>query len=160
MKRLMWGLAIFLVSIPLLYAQQRPTLGPSGPESPSLRGPRSFRTTNPQRLLRMRRIYIQRIDHNFNEILTNDLAHASWVKVVNKPSDADAIVRGTCFTLRKLKRLHAEVYISERASRASIWQDVVSVPFDPPALSKAVNNAAARVLADLNESLRAASKRQ
>lgn len=159
MKHLAWCLAICLVSIPLLHAQQRPTLEPSGPESPSLRGPGSFRTNNPHLLVRMRRIYIQRIDNNLNEILTKDLAHVSWVKVVDKPSQADAVVRGTCFRLRSLKTLHTEVYITDRISGVSIWQDVVRVPYGPPVLSKAVDNAAAQVLADLNHSLRVASKR-
>lgn len=160
MKRLMSGLAICLFSIPLLYAQQRPTLGPPpGTGEPSVRGPVSSRTTNPGKLLRMRKIYIQRISHNFNEVLTNDLAHATRVKVVNKQSEADAVVRGTCFTLRNLRRLHAEVYISERVTGASIWQDAVNVPFDPPTLSKAVDNAAFKILSDLNQSLREASKR-
>lgn len=160
MKRLMSGLAICLFSIPLLYAQQRPTLGPPpGTGEPSVRGPVTSRTTNPRKLLRMRDIYIQRISHNFNEVLTKDLAHATRVKVVSKPSEADAVIRGVCFTLRNLKKLHAEVYINERASRASIWQDVVEVPYDPPDLSKAVDNAAAKILTDLNQSLRKASKR-
>ena len=159
MKHLVWGLAICLVSIPLLHAQERPTLGPSGPESPSLRGPGSSHTNNPGLLLKMRRVYIQRIDHNFNEVLVDDMAHVSWIKVVDKPSQADAIVRGTCFSLRRLKRLHTEVYITDRISGVSIWQDVVRVPYDPPALSKAVDDAAAQVLADLNHSLRVASKR-
>lgn len=159
MKRLIWSLTICLITIPLLYAQQRPTLGPSEPESPSHPGPASMRTANPRLLLKMRTIYIQRIDHNFNEILSDDLAHVSWVKVVKKPLEADAIVRGTCFSLQSLKSLHAEVYITDGVSGASIWQDVVRVPYDPPEMSKAIGNAAARVLADLNQSIRLASKR-
>lgn len=160
MKRLLvCSMAISLVLIPLLHAQERPTLGPAGPESPSLLGPGSSRTNNPRLLVRMRRIYVQRIDHNLNEILTKDLAHVSWVKVVNKSSDADAVVRGTCFTLRRLKSLHTEVYITDRITGVSIWQDVVLVPYDPPVLSKAVDKAAAQVLADLNHSFRVASRR-
>ncbi|MEJ2008005.1 MAG: hypothetical protein P8Z30_07605 [Acidobacteriota bacterium] len=158
MKHLMWSLAICLVSIPLLHAQ-RPTLGPSGPVSPSERGPVSMRTANPRLLLKMRKVYVQRIDHNLNEILTDDLAHVSWLKVVKKPSEADAIVRGTCFSLRRLKSLHAEVYITDSVSGASIWQDVVRVPYGPPELSKAADNAAARVLADLKQSIHLASRR-
>lgn len=159
MKRLVWGLAICLVSVPLLYGQQRPTLGPSGPGNPSMRAPGSFRTTNRGRLLKMRTIYIQRISNKLNEILTKDLSHSNWVKVVNKPSEADAIVRGSCFTLRNLKRLHTEVYITDRVSGASIWQDIVSVPYNPPTLSKSVDDAAAKVLSDLNQSIRVASRR-
>lgn len=159
MKHLVWSLAICLMSIPLLRGQQRPTLGPSGPGTPSVRGPISSRTINPKRLLKVRTIYIQRIDHNLNEILTGDLTHVSWVKVVDKSSKADAVVRGTCFSLRKLKRLHAEIYISDRVTGAAIWEDVVSVPYNPPVLSKAVDHAAAKMLADLNQSIQVAGSR-
>lgn len=159
MKHVVWSLAICLVSIPLLHAQQRPTLGPSGSGAPSLRGPVSSRTINRKKLLKMRKIYIQRIDHNLNEILTKDFAHVSWVKVVDEPSKADAIVRGTCFSLRSLKRLHAEIYISDRVTGAAIWEDVVRVPYNPPDLSKAVDNAAARFLGDLNQSIQLAGSR-
>lgn len=155
MKRLAWALAICLVPIPMLRGQQRPTLGPS---QPSLGGHTSFRTANPRLLVKMRKVYIQRIDHNLNEKLADDLAHVSWVKVVNKPDEADAIVRGTCFSLRRLRRLHAEVYISDRITGKSIWQDVIRVPYDPPSLSKAVDHAATEILAHLNESIHQAAK--
>lgn len=154
MKYVVCCLAMFFAPGVGLHGQQRPTLGPS---QPSLRGPGSSQTANPRMLLRMRKIYIQRIDNNLNEQLTDDLAHVSWVKVVNKPDKADAIVRGTCFGLRRLKRLHAEIYISDRISGKSIWQDVVRVPYAPPALPKAVNNAAAEILAHLSQSIRAAA---
>jgi hypothetical protein len=147
-------LVMFLVPVAALHSQQRPTLGPS---EPSMRGPGTSQTANPGMLVRMRKIYIQRIDNNLNERLTDDLAHASWVKVVDKPDEADAIVRGTCFSLRHLKRLHAEVYITDRVSGKSIWQDVIRVPCDPPALPKAVDDAAAEILAHLNQSIRAAA---
>lgn len=159
MRRLVWGLAITLMSIPLMYGQQRPTLGPPEPGAPSLQGPRSTRTNNPRKLLKMRTIYIQWIDHDLNEVLTRDFSHVSWVKVVKERSEADAIVRGTCFSLKNLKRLHTEVYISDRVTGGSIWQDVVRVPYDPPDLSKAVDNAAAKVLADLNQSIQRAGNK-
>ena len=155
MRHLVWGLAICLVSIPVLHGQQRPTLGPS---EPSLNGPASSQTANAGLLVKMRKIYIQRIDHSLNDKLSDDLAHVSWVKVVDKPEEADAIVRGTCFSLRRLKRVHAEVYISDRVSGKSIWQDVIRVPYGPPALPKAVDQAAAEITAHLNQSIRAAAK--
>jgi hypothetical protein len=157
MKHLIWSLAMCLVSIPVLHGQQAPTLGPS---RPSLAGPGSTRTTNPRRLTRMRRVYIERMDLNLSDKLADDLAHVSWLKVVDKREEADAIVRGTCFSLRRLKRLHAEVYISDRVSGKSIWQDVVRVPFDPADQSKAVDKAAVDILAHLNQSVRAAAKRR
>ncbi|HKT10233.1 MAG TPA: hypothetical protein VJW77_00270 [Terriglobia bacterium] len=157
MRHLMWGLAICLMSMPALCAQQQaPTLGPS---RPSLEGPGNTRTANPGRLVKMRTVYIERIDHNLNGQLADDLAHVSWLRVVDKEDDADAIVRGTCFDLRRLKRLHAEVYISDRVTGKSIWQDVVRVPLDPAAPQKAVGQAASDILEHLNESMHTAAKR-
>ena len=157
MKHVVFCLVMVFVEAGMLHSQQRPTLGPS---EPSMRGPGSSQTANPRMLVRMRKIYIQRIDNNLNERLTDDLAHVSWVKVVDKPEEADAIVRGTCFGLRRLKRLHAEVYISDRISGKSIWQDVIRVPYNPPALPKAVDDAAAEILVHLSQSIRAAANPQ
>lgn len=155
MRHLIWGLAMCLISVPVLLGQQAPTLGPS---RPSLEGPGNMRTANPRMLVKMRRVYIQRMDYNLNVKLADDIAHVSWLKVVDKPEEADAIVRGTCFSLRRLKRLHAEVYISDRVTGKSIWQDVIRVPYDPAALQKAVDRAASDILEHLNESVRAAAK--
>jgi hypothetical protein len=156
MKGFIWGLAMCLVSVPALYGQQAPTLGPS---RPSLEGPGHTRTANPRMLVKMRKVYIQRIDHNLNVKLTDDLSKVSWLKVVKNEDEADAIVRGTCFDLRRLKRLHAEIYISDRVSGKSIWQDVIRVPYNPPDLMKAVDHAATEIVAHLNQSVRAAAKR-
>lgn len=154
MRHLTWGLAMCLVSIPVLCAQQAPTLGPS---RPSLEGPSNSRTANPSRLVKVRSVYIERIDHNLNVKLADDLAHVSWLKVVNNEDEADAIVRGTCFNLRRLKRLHAEIYISDRVTGKSIWQDVVRVPYDSAAPQKAVDRAATDILEHLNESMHEAA---
>lgn len=145
-----------LASAPVLCGQQAPTLGPS---RPSLGEPGNTRTANPQMLLKMRKVYIERIDHNLNEKLEADLTHISWLKVVNNEDNADAIIRGTCFDLRRLKRLHAEVYISDRVSGKSIWQDIIRVPYTPPDLSKAVDEAATQILDHLTESVHTASRR-
>ncbi|TAM84124.1 MAG: hypothetical protein EPN47_02060 [Acidobacteria bacterium] len=156
MRRLIWALATCLLSTPVLYGQQAPTLEPS---HPSLGGGGSPRTANPRMLLKIRKVYIERIDYSLNEKLEADMAHVSWLKVVNNEDDADAIIRGTCFDLRHLKRLHAEIYISDRVSGKSIWQDVIRVPYTPPDLSKAVDQAATEILNHLDASVRAASRR-
>jgi hypothetical protein len=156
MKTFIWGLAMCLASVPVLYSQQAPTLGPS---RPSLEGPGNTRTANPSMLVKMRKVYIERIDHNLSVKLADDLAHVSWLKVVENEDQADAIVRGTCFDLRRLKRLHAEIYISDRVTGKSIWQDVIRVPYRPPDLTKAVDQAASEILAHLNQSVRGAAKR-
>jgi hypothetical protein len=156
MRAFIWGLAMCLASGPVLYGQQAPTLGPS---RPSLEGPGNTRTANPRMLVKMRKVYIERIDHDLNVKLADDLAHVSWLKVVDKQDQADAIVRGTCFDLRRLKRLHAEIYISDRVTGKSIWQDVIRVPYNPPDLTKSLDRAASEILAHLNQSVRAAAKR-
>ena len=159
MKRAAWSLIIAcLLSIPGLQAQQPqppPTLGPSGP---SLEGPNTATTTDRNRLIHMRTIYIERIDNQLSDKLIEDLSGSALVRVVDKPGDADAILRGTCFSSRHMKQVHSEVFISDRSAGTSIWQDVVRVPFNPPALSKAVDNTAAQVLAHLARSIRAAGR--
>lgn len=157
MKFAVFCLVVFLAPVAAPQNQQPPTLGPS---EPSLAGPGTSRTANPGRLVRMKKIYIQRIDNNLNVKLADDLAHVSWVKVVDKPEEADAIVRGTCFSLRRLKRLHAEVYVTDRISGHAIWQDVIRVPYNPPGISRAVDDAAAEILAHLRQSIRAAANPQ
>ena len=157
MGRLIWALVICLASTPALLSQQAPTLGPS--TRPSLGGPGNTRTGDPGMLLKMRKVYIERIDHNLNEKLEDDMAHLSWLKVVDKEDEADAIIRGTCFDLPRLKRMHAEIYITDRVSGKSIWQDAIRIPYGPPDLSKAVDQAATEILDHLNASVRTASKR-
>lgn len=137
--------------------QPAPTLGPEQP-SPSPNGPPSANTVNPRRLLRIHDIYIARIDNGLNMKLKAALAKLSWARIVDQPDKADAVVRGTSFALRRLKELHSEVYINDRASGASIWQDVVRIHVYPPALQKAVSQTADKVAKDLQESLNQAAR--
>lgn len=156
MKHLLLGVLVCLASVSLLPGQeQRPTLGPS---EPSLRGPSSATTTNRRRLLAIKKIYIERIDNKLSDKIAEDLAGAGGLRVVDKPDDADAILRGTCFRSRRLKRLHSEVYLSEQGSGASIWQDVVYVPWNPPSLNAAVDKSAAAIVTHLFKSIRQAQE--
>ncbi len=134
-----------------------PTLGPEQP-APSPSGPPSASTVNPRRLLRIHTIYIARIDNDLNAKLTEALAKLAWVQIVDQPDKADAVVRGTSFASRRLKELHSEVYINDRTTGASIWQDVVRIHVYPPALSKAVSQTADKVANDLQESLNQAGR--
>ncbi len=157
MKHLLLGVLICLVAAPLLQGQeQRPTLGPS---EPSLQGPGSTTTADRKRLLEVRKIYIERIDNKLSDKLAEDLARSSLLRIVDKPDDADAILRGTCFRLNSLKRLHSEVYLTDRINGTSIWQDIILVPWNPPSLNKAVGQTAARITTQLFESIRQAEKR-
>lgn len=134
--------------------QRRPTLGP--PPEPSLSGPRSSTTTDPRKLLRIQKIFIEPIDNLLSEKLASGLSKMGRFRLVTQRNEADAVLRGTCFDSRRLKTLHSEVYINDRVSGASIWQDIVRRPFNPPLLAKAVDDTAVRVLADLGGSIQEA----
>jgi hypothetical protein len=134
--------------------QNRPTLGP--PPPPSLNGPRSSTTTDPQKLIRLRKVYVERIDNMLSDKLMEGLAKGGRFRIVADVKAADAILRGTCFDSHRLKSLHSEVFISDRATGASIWQDSIRRPFNPPTLEKAVDDTAALVLEHLNDSVQEA----
>ncbi len=134
--------------------QQRPTLG----ETPPLGGPRTSTTTDIRKLLRVRTVYIETIDNSLNEKLAEALSKMGPFRVVAKRSEADAILRGTCFDSRRLKRLHSEVFLTD-PRRGSIWQDIIREPFNPPPLEKAVTDSAAVIVAHLGESLREAQRK-
>jgi hypothetical protein len=134
--------------------QQKPTLG----EAPSLGGPRTSTTTDSHKLLRVRTVFIETIDNSLNEKLGEALSKAGPFRVVAKRSEADAILRGTCFDSRRLKRLHSEVFLTDPRG-GSIWQDIIREPFNPPALDKAVTDSAAVIAAHLGESIREAQRK-
>lgn len=152
MKRLVGHAAavIFFSAVALAGQQQAPTLGPSNPSQKQR--PR-VTTIDRRRLMKISAIYINRIDNNLSGKLTTALAKLSWAQIVDQPDKADAVVQGTCFDSRRLKELHSEVYINDRATGASIWQDVVRVRVYPPVLDKAVAETATRVVDDLRDSL-------
>jgi hypothetical protein len=154
MKTVFCAMVLCLLMMPSVRAQQRPTLGPA---EPSLNGPSSSTTNDRIRLLHMRKIYIERIDNQLSDKLMDDLVRSGLVKVVDKRQNADAVLGGTCFNSRRLKEVHSEVFISDQADGASIWQDIVRIPYNPPPLSKAVDTTAAEIVAHLAQSIRAAT---
>ncbi len=135
---------------------QKPTLGPA--TEPSLYGPRTSTTNDPRKLLRVRTIYVERIDNMLSEKLTDGLSKMGRFRIVASRSEADAVLRGTCFDSRRLKSVHSEVYLTDRGG-ASIWQDSVRHPYNPPSLQKVVDNTAMEVLQHLGESLREADRK-
>ncbi len=137
-------------------APQRPSLGT--PTEPSLNGPRSSTTTDPRKLVRVRSIYVERIDNMLSDRLAEGLVKMGRFRVVASRNEADAVLRGTCFDSRRLKSLHSEVYLSDRGG-ASIWQDDVRRPFNPPPLPKVVDTTAAEILQHLGDSVREADRR-
>lgn len=137
--------------------QQKPTLGPS--PAPSLNGPRTAATTDPAKLLRIRTIYIETIDNGLSAELGESLAKSGRFRIVTKRDEADAVLRGSCLDSRRLRSLHSEIFLNDRRSGSSIWQDNIHQPFAPPALSKAVNETAKVILNHLTGSITQAQRR-
>jgi hypothetical protein len=132
-------------------APQRPTLGPATP--PSLGGgSKTSSTTDRRRLLRVKKIYVERMDNNLHEKLIAALAKTKRFQLVGDYKEADAVMRGTCLDMRRLKLLRSEVYLNE-VHGASIWQDNVRRPINPPAVKAAVAETADIIAAHLGESL-------
>ena len=166
MKRSVGLLVIAFLLVPVLGAQeaqksggdqeqQQPTLGPPAPGTP---GPRTATVTDYRKLSRMRSIYIERMDNDLSEKLILSLGKMGRFKIAATSKEADAIMTGSCLESRRLKRLHSEVFIADRAG-GSIWQDNIFRPFNPPSLDRAVNETAQVVADHLGESLNEAATR-
>jgi hypothetical protein len=137
--------------------EQRPTLGPrSGPGVES--GPDTSTTTDVRKLLRIHTLYIESIDNALSDKLVEALGKLGRFRLVTKAKDADATLRGSCLESRRLKHVHSEVFISDRGG-ASLWQDTIIRPFNPPALDQAVSDTAALVAAHLDRAVRAGDRR-
>jgi hypothetical protein len=139
-----------------LAQQQRPTLGPA--PAPSLYGPRTSTTTDARKLARIRTLYVERIDNLLSEKLVDGLGRMTRFRVVASRREADAIVHGSCADFRRLKSVHSEVYITD-PNGASVWQDSVRRPFNPPPLDRAVNETALLILEHLSDSVREADRK-
>jgi hypothetical protein len=145
--------------------QDRPSLGkdaepPSlGKDAPSLNGPRTSTTTDARRLLSVKAIFVDPIDNALSEKLADGLSKMGRFRIVAERKDADAVLNGTCFDSRRLKRVHSEVFLHDRSSGASIWQDAVRRPYNPPPLQKAVDDTATMILAHLGESIQDAQRK-
>ena len=171
MKRLRVHLALGLILCSTAWAQKAgppdkppdagdqkpPTLGPAPP--PSLNGPHSSTTTDPHRLNSVRKIYVERIDNSLSDKLMEGMAKTGRFRIVADVKEADAVLRGTCFDSHRLKSVHSEVFISDRVTGASIWQDNVRHSFNPPALEKAVDDSAKMILEHLDDDVREAQRK-
>lgn len=136
---------------------ERPTLGPkTGPGLES--GPLTSTTTDLRKLMRIRTLYIENIDNSLSDKLIAALGKWGRFRLVTKAKDADATLRGSCLESRRLKHVHSEVFISDR-NGASLWQDSIYRPFNPPALDQAVSDTAELVAAHLERSLQEGERR-
>ena len=138
-------------------SRQRPTLGPA--PAPSLGGPRASNIVDPRRLMSIRKVFIQRLDNNLSEKLIAALSKGDLFQVVNKRREADAIFGGSCFEARRIRKVHTEVFLSDRITEKIIWQDVVRQPFNPPPLESAVDATVSEILAHLRLDIREAPRK-
>lgn len=137
--------------------EERPTLGPrTGP--PSASGPLTSTTTDIRKLLRIHTLYIETMDNSLSDKLVETIGKWGRFRLVTKPKDADATLRGSCLESRRLRHVHSEVFISDR-NGASIWQDNIYRPYNPPTLDQAVSDTATLVEAHLEESVREGERR-
>jgi hypothetical protein len=138
--------------------QDRPTLGPrNGPAVEA--GPNTSTTNDLPKLMRIHTLYVESIDNSLSDKLIQALGNWGRFRLVTRARDADATLRGSCLESRRLKHVHSEVFISD-AKGASIWQDSIYRPFNPPNLDKAVSETADLVAAHLKQSLREGDRRQ
>lgn len=129
----------------------RPTLG--RPTEPSGEVSRTSTTTDARKLARIRTLYVERIDNQLSDKLAESLSKSGRFRIVADSKQADAVIRGTCFDSHRLKSLHTEIFTSDRRTGASIWQDVVRRPFNPPPIGKVVNETAAIIIQHLTASI-------
>ena len=105
-------------------------------------------------------MFIQRMDNNLSEKLIEALSKGDLFKVVNKRQEADAIFGGSCFEARRIRKVHTEVFLSDRITEKIIWQDVIRLPFNPPPLESAVTATATEILAHLRLDIREAPRKR
>lgn len=131
-------------------------LGPrAGPGPDATVGPPTSTTLDLKKLMRVRTLYIESIDNSLSDKLAQALTKGGRFRLVAKAKEADATLRGSCLESRRLKHVHSEVFISDRGG-ASLWQDTIYRPFNPPALDQAVTDTATLVAAHLEQTLREA----
>jgi hypothetical protein len=135
-----------------------PTLGPR-PGPPGVgSGPLTSTTTDLKKLMRIHTLYIENIDNSLSDKLVQALGKMGRFRLVTKQKDADATLRGSCLESRRLKHVHTEVFISDRGG-ASVWQDTIYRPYNPPTLDQAVSDTATLVVAHLEQTVREAERR-
>jgi hypothetical protein len=171
MKSRVVGLLVILLMFPLLRAQdsdspppasepapapsekpapKRPTLGSSS--VPTLGGPRTASITDARRLVRVKKVYVERMENGLHEKLIAALTRVKRVSLVGDYVEADAVLRGTCIDMRRLKTLKTDVFLNE-VRGASIWQDNVKRPIHPPTIEAAATETAEIIATHLSESI-------
>jgi hypothetical protein len=108
--------------------------------------------------MRIHTLYIESIDNSLSEQLVETLGKLGRFRLVTQAKQADATLRGSCLESRRLKHVHSEVFISDRGG-ASVWQDTIIRPYNPPTLDQAVRDTATLVAAHLEKTIRTGVQR-
>lgn len=137
--------------------EERPTLGArTGPTSLDS-GPMTASVIDIRKLMRIKTLYIENMDNSLSDKLVLTLGKLGRFRLVTKEKEADAVVRGSCLESRRLKRVHSEVFISDH-NGASVWQDTIYRPYNPPALDQAINDTAELIADHLERTVREAQQ--
>lgn len=131
-------------------APKRPSLGPAPP--PTLMGPRTSTTNDPRKLLRVKKVYVERMENNLHEKLIEALTKIHRFSLVGDYSEADAVLRGTCMDMKRLKTLKTDVFLNE-VNGASLWQDIVRRPINPPTVEVAATETSEIIATHLADSM-------
>jgi hypothetical protein len=137
--------------------EERPTLGPRTGPAPLDSGPMTASVIDVRKLLRIHTLYVENIDNSLSDKLVAALGKLGRFHLVSKEKEADAVVRGSCLESRRLKRVHSEVFISDH-NGASIWQDTIYRPYNPPALDQAISDTAELIVDHLERTVREAQQ--
>jgi len=139
----------------------RPTLEKPGPGSaqPSPGNSHTATVNDERKLMRIRAIYVDINDNQLGDKLATGLAKLGRFRIVADAREADAVMRGSCMDSRRLKQVHSEVFLNDRASGSSIWQDSVRRPFNPPSLAESVQDSADVIVAHLTQTLQEAERK-
>ena len=82
------------------------------------------------------------MDNNLNLKLAEQFSGWKRFGLMATEKQADAVIRGTCFAARRLKMVKSEIYIRESRSGAPVWQDSMSLAYNPLSLNQVVGQIA------------------
>jgi hypothetical protein len=137
-------------------APKRPSLGPA--PAPTLGSPRTASITDARRLIRVKKVYVERMENGLHEKLIASLGKIKRFRMVGDYAEADAVLRGSCLDMRRLKTLKTDIFLNE-IKGASLWQDTIRRPINPPTVDVAAAETAEIIAAHLAESIIEAERR-
>ena len=141
--------------------QRQPSLSRDGraPARPSLTGESSHLLVSAKRLKSVRKVYIAPIDHRLKHRLEEQLTESGLFQVVEVERKADAVIKGTCFAARRLKKVKAEIYMRDRRSGMPMWQDSLRLSYNPPPVAEVVDEIAILMVKHLRTTLQRSAEK-